>query len=152
MEEQKKNYYAIIPACVRYDADLPANAKLLYGEITALCNEQGFCWAKNSYFSKLYNVTEKTISLWIGKLVEKNYIDRTILYKEGKKEIDKRILKIVYTYPQKCGEGIPKNVGRGIPKNVIDNNTSINNTFNNKKRIEPQKRQYENLDKLFDNL
>ena len=63
--EDFKSYYAIIPANVRYDKDLPANAKLLYGEITALCNEKGICWATNDYFAKLYDVSKTSISKWI---------------------------------------------------------------------------------------
>lgn len=49
---EHRSYYAIIPANIRYDTRLKANSKLLYGEITALCNEKGFCWASNDYFSQ----------------------------------------------------------------------------------------------------
>ena len=68
------NFYAIIPANVRYDKKLVPNAKLLYGEITALCNQEGFCWADNAYFANLYKVDNKTISRWISSLESSGYL------------------------------------------------------------------------------
>lgn len=78
------NYYAIIPASVRYDKELTDKAKLLYGEITALSNEKGFCWATNAYFADLYSCHETTISRLIAQLEKKKYIT-TKLVKEGYK-------------------------------------------------------------------
>ena len=80
-----KSYYAVIPANVRYDDDIPANAKLLYGEITALCNDKGYCWASNDYFAKLYNVSNRSITRWIKSLTDKGYIDYLIGPQEGNK-------------------------------------------------------------------
>src|SRR3982751_4920743 len=79
-----KSYFAIIPANVRYDKDLSANAKLLYGEITALTNALGYCWATNNYFSELYGIHEKSISRIISLLEKKGYI-RTQVKKIGYK-------------------------------------------------------------------
>jgi len=87
-------FYAIIPASVRYDNDLPANAKLLYGEITALCNQKGYCWAGNSYFAKLYNKDERTIRYWINALRDKGHITIDFELIPGTKEIKNRIIKI----------------------------------------------------------
>lgn len=67
-------YPAIIPANVRYDKDLPANAKLLYGELSVLCQQKGFCWATNSYFAKLYDVDTRTVRRWLSALKSKGYI------------------------------------------------------------------------------
>ena len=117
----KPNYYATIPADVRYDKNLTPNSKLLYAEITALSQKDGSCWASNKYFSKLYNVSTVTISRWVSSLVENNFINREIVYKKGTKEIDKRYLQL-------CNGDINKNVNDPINKNVKDNNTSINNT------------------------
>ena len=93
--EEKKSYYAIIPANVRYDSKLKDKAKLLYGEITALCNEKGYCWATNEYFASLYGVSKTTISLLIKNLIESGYVNSQIIYKEGTKEIQNRYLTIL---------------------------------------------------------
>jgi DnaD/phage-associated family protein len=120
----QKSYYAIIPANVRYDKELINGAKLLYGEITALCNEKGYCWASNSYFSELYGVSKVTISKWINQLVEKGYLYSEIHYKEGSKEILNRYLKIV-------NDPIKEKLNTPIKEKFKENNTDINNTFNN---------------------
>lgn len=93
--EEKRSYYAIIPANVRYDKSLSANAKLLYGEITALCNEKGYCWSTNKYFSDLFGVSQKSISKWISLLVSKKYLFIKMVYRKGTKEILERHLSIV---------------------------------------------------------
>jgi|GEM_PF-1401483 hypothetical protein len=93
--EEKRSYYAIIPANVRYDKSLSANAKLLYGEITALCNDKGYCWATNKYFSDLFGVSQKSVSSWISTLVSKKYLFVKMVYRKGTKEILERHLGIV---------------------------------------------------------
>lgn len=148
MAEQQKAYYAIIPANVRYDKDLAPNAKLLYGEITALCNEKGYCWASNQYFAELYGVSVLSVKRWVNSLVTKGYVYRRLTYKPNSKEVDKRILsidggiKIDTTSVQKCYDPSIKNDTSSSIKNDTDNNTVINNTFNNKKDVYTHKHKY----------
>ena len=111
------NYYAIIPANVRY-ADLKPNAKLLYGEITALSNKHGFCFASNKYFAELYKVNKNTISSWISDL--KNYGFITVkIERNVNNQITKRCI------------GILKKMDNPIHEKLKYNNTSINTTSNN---------------------
>lgn len=154
-----KGYYAVIPANVRYDKNIPANAKLLYGEITALANDKGYCWASNSYFAELYEVSKETISRWISKLEKSGYVKVQIIYKENTKEIIERRIYIngipqivnektyvqtddksntpidenINTYGQNNQDDIDENINTPIDENVKDNNTVFNNTINNKK-------------------
>lgn len=125
----KKGYYAIIPANVRYDESLTANAKLLYGEITALCNEKGYCWASNQYFASLYGVDKVTVSRWIGSLKDKGYVTVEIEYREGSQQISGRYIRICY---EGLGDSVntpQQNDQHPVSKIVKDNNT-VNNTTN----------------------
>lgn len=92
--EIHKSYYAIIPANVRYDKNLSPNCKLLYGEITALCNQKGYCWASNEYFAKLYKVTKQSIKNWIRILKENEYITTEMVFKENSQEILQRNIRL----------------------------------------------------------
>ncbi len=121
MERDEPNYFAIIPANVRYDKNLRDKAKLLYGEITALCNKEGFCWAKNEYFADLYDVTKTTVSTLIKNLIDNGYIKSKLIYKEGTKEILNRYLSIVKD---------------PVKENLKDNNINI---IINKKEEEKEK-------------
>ena len=91
----KPNYYAIIPAEVRYNKKLTPNAKLLYAEITALCNMNGKCTASTEYFCRLYEVSRVSIQKWLKILEDNDYIKRVNIYKLGSKEIDKRVITLV---------------------------------------------------------
>lgn len=144
--EEKRAYYAVIPADVRYNKNLKDKAKLLYGELTALANEKGYCWASNSYFAELYEVSKSTISRLIKNLNEEGYINVELVY-EGKEIVGRKIYinsatpiykndntpirKNEHTYEQECEEGLSKIEHTPIRKNVKDNNTVLNNTINN---------------------
>ncbi|MDE7522892.1 conserved phage C-terminal domain-containing protein [Ligilactobacillus salivarius] len=132
--EEKPSYYSILTADVRYNKKLNASEKLLFSEITALSNKYGYCVAGNGYFSKLYNVSDRSVTRWIKHLKELGYLKYVPIYKKDSKEVDERRLypltnskepldKNVYGGRQKCP--------RPLDKNVEDNITSINNINTN---------------------
>ena len=116
------NYYAIIPAFVRYNEKLSPNAKLLYGEITALCNKKGYCYASNKYFANLYKVSNNSISNWVSSLVGEGYVKIHVNREEGNQR------RIWLTSHNKEIEGIQNNL-ETYTKKPKDNNTK-NNTKN----------------------
>ena len=127
---KKKSYYAVIPAFVRYDSELTPNAKLLYGEITALCNEKGYCFASNKYFADLYSVKTRSITDWISQLKDKGYIKLKLLYKENSKEVKSREIYIT-NFREVSQKNTPPIENNHQVNNIIYNN---NNTVNNKSK------------------
>tara|TARA_R110001606_G_scaffold11261_2_gene48706 strand:+ start:427 stop:1137 length:711 start_codon:yes stop_codon:yes gene_type:complete len=126
----KPSYYAILTADVRYDRNLKPLARLLFAEITALCNKEGYCWASNQYFADLYEVDKTTVSGWIGQLKARGYLTVQLQYKEGSKQILNRYIKI-------NGEGIDEITKTSFQKDVdpIDQKTKVNTKTNTKTNI-----------------
>lgn len=119
-EQSRPSFYAVIPAEVRY-ANINANAKLLYGEVTALCNQEGYCWASNAYFAELYGVQARQISRWVAELVKQGFI-KIELSKSQKGMLRKLlIINSVQTRQKRRG---------GIDKKDVGNNTSNNKSIN----------------------
>ena len=120
----ESNYYAILPATVRYDKRLTANAKLLYAEITSLTHKTGYCYATNEHFADLYDVNQNTVREWMSQLEKAGYINREILYKENTKEVSERRIRIFELPPLNFQPTPPLNFEG-------DNNKDINIKFKN---------------------
>lgn len=77
-EDQEKfyypGYYAIIPSGVRYNHRLSPNAKLLYGELSALQNVVKRVFIGNKHLSKLLGVSTRTIQRLLEELQEQELI------------------------------------------------------------------------------
>ena len=140
--KEKPNYYAILSAEVRYDERLRPNVKLLYAEITALCNMNGICFASNKYFATLYNKSKGTISGWISELVKYDYIEVEYTYKEGSKEIEHRYVKIMKG-------GIIENEHTLLKKTLKSNttNTNTNITYSNIDKLKQEVNNFDTIDK-----
>ena len=92
---EKLNYFAIMPAKVRYDENLKPMEKLIYSEITVLTNFKGYCYATNSYFANLYEVHKKTVAHWISNLTNLGYLKVEMILKKGGKEVEERRIYIL---------------------------------------------------------
>lgn len=71
---EKPGYWAILPAPVRYDPELPPMARILYAEISSLIHFKGYCFASNDYFAGILNCSKRSICRLLGSLEERGYI------------------------------------------------------------------------------
>lgn len=89
--ERKPAYWAVLPAAVRYDEQLPANAKLLYAEISAMSDATGFCWASNGYLAGLFGLEKDSVARLLGKLAARGYVILEVIRDERNAVTERRI-------------------------------------------------------------
>lgn len=90
----KPSYYAVIPSEVRYAPMLPPNAKLLYGEISALCNAEGICTTSNEFFAQAYGFTERSVRNLIATLETEGFICTQTVRDEKTGQISGRMIAL----------------------------------------------------------
>ncbi|HIT33183.1 MAG TPA: helix-turn-helix domain-containing protein [Candidatus Faecousia intestinigallinarum] len=123
-------YYVVIPATVWLDDRLPPNAKILYGDISALANQEGYCFASNEYLSRNHQLTDRTISKLISTLAECGHIFVEITSgKDGKRTGRKIRLAVSLCGGQPLEENF-QGGGRNL-LGVVEEKFYHNNTSNN---------------------
>lgn len=136
MSKEKPAYWAVLPASVRYDPNLPPNAKLLYAEISSLADRSGYCFASNEYFARNFELGVKSIQRLIKALADQKYISVDVIRNPKTNEV---IERRIYTginpasflpppSPQKRGDPSPQKCDDPSPqKRGVEQYTGFNN-------------------------
>lgn len=176
LREQKPSFDCNYPADVRYNTKISWIAKSLYCEIRALSSKYGFCWAKNEYFEKVFEVDKRTIIRRLKELETEGFIEilkarndcdgkiyriiriagSKIQTREPEKEPEKEVTKMSPKRRQNCHQRSDKTVTHGInlDNNIMYNRARARDNINKLKSKDkkPQFFNYEQRDYDFDAL
>lgn len=138
MENKEPSYYMIIPATV-WNSDIKDKAKLIYGHITVLANQKGYCWATNIHLAKAVGVRNKeTVSGYISDLKELGVITTQVILHEDSKQVKERRIYLstpinqeINSINQEVNRPVNQEVNRPVNQEVTGNTTSNNNINNN---------------------
>lgn len=75
MSEEFRAFWAVVPATVLYDDTIPANAKLLYGQITQMTGADGCCGMTNAQLAEPNGLSEDSVSRLIKALEKAGHIE-----------------------------------------------------------------------------
>lgn len=110
--------WAILPARVRYDREIPPNAKLLFAEIAAKTNDTGECFCSNDWFTKRLGFTDDTVRNLLKALEGAGYIH---LDTDNHRAVQKRIIRVenlAFAFLDPEDDGSPRKIsGAQPPKN-----------------------------------
>ena len=143
--QERPAFYAILPATVRYDKALKPIERLLYAEITSLCNAHGYCYATSSYFAELYEMRRESISRCISHLERCGYIRVEVtndektgstrkIFLTGKADggCDQKVTGGVTKKSQGCDQKITPGCDQKVTQNNINNYTIPSKNINTK--------------------
>ncbi len=88
------NYFAILPATVRYDKSLSARTVLLYAMLTSLATASGEAYASNKYIGDVLGISDPTVKRCLRELETGRYITVKYEFVPGTREIARRLIRI----------------------------------------------------------
>lgn len=126
--------YVVIPARVFYDRSISDRARMLYGLISNMSNQRGYCWAKNETLARfLGGASQETVRRLLKQLKDKGYIR---VEDDIGGAVDRKIYladSLVF-YPHK-NVGVPGQICGGTPTKMWG---LLNNDLINKENNTPQ--------------
>ena len=134
-ERPKPGFYAVIPADVRYDEQIPPNAKLLYAEISALSDASGVCTAGDDWFLRNYGFSDRTVRRLLAALEDAGYIRTETIRDTDTGQITGREIYLAAAYAAKIlndlqrsnvaqasGQNCPEASGQNCPDIIMYSN------------------------------
>lgn len=137
-QNREPGMFVWIPYEIAFDRRLSARAPLLYGAISNLCNQHGYCWANNAHFSELMQINRSNIITMLNQLEEFGYI--TIERNESDNADRKIYLNVSVKTPSRKRERVVPKSGKGRGENGTRGRTE-NGTHNNQSIISKENKQ-----------
>jgi biotin operon repressor len=99
--------FSVIPTDVMINKEISSTAKVLYGIISSLTNEKGYCWASNKYLGELIGISERQVSTTVNDLSEIGLIVS---------DVDKNYKRKITLTMKMVGR---KKTSRGVEENCV---------------------------------
>jgi hypothetical protein len=134
MNEKKQfSTYSVIPTEIMLSKEISSTGKILYGIISSLTNEKGYCWASNDYLGRLLNISGTRISLLIKELTDFEYIESLIENNYKRKiKLKGALTKVKGGYKEKLKGALTKVKDNNIIEYYNNNSEPSSQDFTNK--------------------
>ncbi len=88
---------------------IPPSGRIIYAEVCALAQKEGYCYASNKYFSSVYHLSVQSVSRLLNALKKQGFLEisygkdeRGYLKRFMKPKVDNSVTKTLNTSSQKC--------------------------------------------------
>jgi len=116
-----------------YTLDLTDKQKMVFSNIASVLTGGGYYEFDNQWVSEWLGVSTRSASGIVNALVKKGFIDSTLIYKDGSKQIAKRVLKLT-SIGMELLKVTPRNMNDGGMEADFPDNTKCSSSLDNKNK------------------